>query len=118
MRYRALDVNGDYTLGQGSANFLVNSHEAVGQLILTRLKLFTGEWFLDTTEGTPYYQNILGKGTQGSYDLAIQARVLDTQGVAAIVSYTSILNTTTRSLSVELTVDTIYGLTTISGVLA
>ena len=42
MRYRPLDANGDYTVG---IPFLVNSPACVGQAVLTRLKLFLGEWF-------------------------------------------------------------------------
>lgn len=109
MRYRRLSPTGDYTFGQGAANFLVNSPECVAQSVMTRLKLWQGEWFLDDREGTPWLQQILGKGTTAMYDLAIRTRVLLTPGVTAILSYQSTYNDSNRSLSVSMTIDTLYG---------
>jgi len=112
MRYRKLSPTGDYTFGQGSADFLVNSPDAVGQAIITRLKLLQGEWFLDVTEGTPYSTQILGKTTATQRDAAIRARILGTQGVKSIISYASSL--VGRALSVTAMVNTIYGQTTVT----
>jgi hypothetical protein len=109
MRYRALDANGDYSGGRGSGNFLINSPACVAQSVLTRLKLWQGQWFLDVTEGTPWLQSILGKTTKQAYDLAIRARVLATNGVTGIASYSSTLNTVTRALTVTMTIDTQFG---------
>lgn len=117
MRYRTLDENGDYSFGQGSANFLVDSPAAVAQLVLTRLQLSTGEWFLDTTEGTPYATEILGTGTASTRDLAVQERILETQGVTGIADYASVVDPATRAFTVAATIDTIYGQTTITAAL-
>ena len=114
MRYRALDVNGDYTFGQSLANFLIDSPAAVAQAVMTRLDLATGEWFLDNTEGTPYSTQILGHGTNNLYDLAIQNRILGTPGVTGITDYSSNRDPVTRALVVGATVNTQYGQTTIS----
>ena len=89
MRYRKLDANGDYTFGRSQANFLVNSPEAVAQAIQTRLALWEGEYFLDTSKGTPYWTQILGTGTWALYDQAIKDRILGTTGVLQIASYQS-----------------------------
>lgn len=109
MRYRRLTEDRDYQFGHGGADFLVNSRECVGQKILTRLLLMSGEWFLDFTEGTPYATQILGKNTGSLYDLAIQQRVLDTDGVTAIDNYSSSLDNVNRHLAVSMDVDTIFG---------
>jgi hypothetical protein len=61
MRYRREDDDGDYTFGQGDDTWLINSPEAVAQAIKTRFELWYGQWFLDTTEGTPWIQSVLGK---------------------------------------------------------
>ncbi|MGG6461390.1 hypothetical protein [Solilutibacter silvestris] len=111
MRYRRLDASGDYSFGRQNANFYQNQPEAVAQAIQTRLQLFTGEWFLDLTEGTPWQTDVLGKYTQDVYDSAIKDRVLGTTGVSEIVAYTSTFNGQTRSLSVSMTVSTLYGST-------
>lgn len=113
MRYRALSPTGDYTFGRGSANFLINTPAAVAQAILTRLRLFTNEWFLDTSEGTPYTPKVLGKGTAGTRDTAIRNRILGTDGVTSIVSYSSELSAD-RKLTINAIVNTVYGQTPLS----
>jgi len=111
MRYRKQDDNGDFVFGKGSADFLVNTPEAVAQLVKTRLALLVGEWFLDTTDGMPWATQVLGAGTMATYNAAIRSRILDTQGVTAIAAYSSNLDPNTRTLSVTVTLDTIYGVT-------
>jgi hypothetical protein len=117
MRYRALSSSGDYVFGRGTGEFLLNSPEAVAQAVETRLRLMTGEWFLNLDEGTPYSTEILGTGTQTLYDQAIQDRILGTQGVQSIDDYTSTLNSATRQLTVECTITTIYGQASVTQVL-
>lgn len=111
MRYRLLDKNGDYVFGQGPSEFLVNSPETVAQAVKTVMQLALGEWFLDQTLGVPYLTEILGHGTIGTYDLAIQSAILGTQGVQSITLYNSSLNTATRVLTVQVNLNTIYGST-------
>ena len=113
MRYRALSAGGDYVFGRGSSEFLANVPEAVGQAVRTRLGLWTGEWFLDTFEGTPYRSAVLGENTRPIYDQAIKHRILGTQGVISIQDYASVLNTATRRLQVAATINTLYGTTQI-----
>jgi hypothetical protein len=116
IRYRTLSPEGDYTFGQGASEFLIDTPEAVIQAVKTRLALWAGEWFLDLTEGTPYLTDILGVGTQATYDTAIQERILGTPGVAAISDYSSSL--VGRRLSVSAKVKTIFGDHNFSGVIA
>jgi hypothetical protein len=114
MRYRQLDANGDYVFGNGPGEFLVNTPAAVAQAVVTRLKLWQGEWFLDSQAGTPYNTQVLGYGTQNVYDAAIQTVILNTTGVNQISDYSSSFNRTTRALTINATVATIYGTTTIN----
>jgi hypothetical protein len=114
MRYRKLTADGDYSFGQQQADFYRNVPEAVGQAVLTRLELFTGQWFLDSDEGTPWRTDVLGKYTRDSYDAVIQARILDTEGVTRIDDYTSAFNENTRKLTVSATITTAYGQTTVT----
>lgn len=109
MRYRQLDSSGDYMLN----SFLQNSPECVGQAVLTRLELGTGQWFLDITEGTPWNTQVLGKYTTNLYDPAIKDRILGTPGVLELQSYSSARNPDTRQLTVAATISTIYGVTSI-----
>jgi hypothetical protein len=114
MRYRMLSADGDYVFGNGPGEFLVNTPATVAQAIVTRLKLWQGEWFLDSQAGTPYKTQVLGYGTQNVYDAAIQTIIINTLGVNQITEYSSSFNTTTRALTIEATVATIYGTTTIN----
>lgn len=107
MRYRKLSDTGDYTFGQGSRNFWINVPEAVAQAIKTRLLLLTGEWFLDTSEGTPYSTQILGKNTGPTRDLAMKSRILKTPGVREMLLYASSVED--RDFTVQTKVQTVYG---------
>lgn len=109
MRYRRLDASNDFTLGHGTADYLRDTPECVAQAVATRLRLLSGEWFLDLIEGTPYVQGVFGKHTQGSYDLVIQERILGTEGVTEITAYESLFDGDTRKLTVQATINTIYG---------
>jgi hypothetical protein len=99
------------TFGHGNSNFYRNDPAGVAQLVVSRLHLEEGQWYLDKTEGTPYMTRILGKGTAATRDPAMRARVLETQGVSAISegSYFSVLDRDTRVWSVQMSLDTLYG---------
>lgn len=109
MKYRRLDESGDMVIGHGNADYLNDTPECVAQAVVTRLRLLTGEWFLDLTEGTPYAPAVLGKHTRQSYDFVIRERILDTEGVTAIVEYESLFDGETRLLTVNTRIDTVYG---------
>lgn len=109
MRVRILDENGDATFGRGVGNFYVNTPNAVRQSIMTRLGLLQGEWYLNLPDGTPWLQQILVRGaTSNIYDLLIQTRILGTQGVSGIITYSSNYDPDDRSLAIEALVQTIY----------
>ncbi|HBU1882965.1 TPA: hypothetical protein MCS60_004167 [Klebsiella pneumoniae] len=114
MRYRREDDDGDYTFGQGDDTWLVNSPEAVAQAIKTRFLLWYGQWFLDTTAGTPWIQSVLGKQKPDTYNLAIRKRILETQGVSSITAFNTTVDGTTRRVTFTATVETIYGTTTVT----
>ena len=107
LRVRALLPDGDYNFGRGRSAWLVDSPEAVAQCAKTRLQLWTGEWFLDTAEGTPYPGKILGTGTAQTYDQAIRERILGTPGVTEFDEYASAL--ANRQLIVSARINTQFG---------
>lgn len=109
LRYRRLDANGDFMLTGTGADYHRNTPAAVAQCVATRLKLFAGEYFLDLNEGTPWKTGVLGKGTRDTYTQVIKDRILGTPGVTEIVSFSSSIDPTERSLTVEVTINTLYG---------
>lgn len=114
MRVRKLDSTGDMIFGR-SNEYYIDTPEAVAQNVMTRLKLWRGQWFLDNTEGMPWLQEVLGK--KPAADVAIRMHILDTYGVTSIDEFETIVDPDSRLLSVSATISTIYGQTTISGVL-
>lgn len=109
MLVRKLDSNGDMQLGQGSANFYSNSADGVAQMVYTRLKLWLGEWYLDTADGTDWFGKCLGKNTVDSALLEIKRRIMATEGVSEIKNLSASIEPTNRWLSVQGVITTIYG---------
>jgi len=118
MRYRRLEAGtDDYSFGQGQVNFYKDDPVGVAQAVLTRLRLWLTEWFLDIEEGMPWVEGVLGKQQQTTADNTIRAHVLETQGVSSITDYGSQFNPDNRTLAVQIEIDTIYGPITINEVL-
>lgn len=109
MRYRKLSTDGDYTFGNGQADFYRDVPEAVAQACKTRLQLWLGEWFLDLDDGTPYLQGVLGKHSQPVPDLTIVDRARGTEGLTGLTDYQSTVDPDTRTMDVSFKIDTIYG---------
>jgi|SRR5215471_6824297 len=120
MRLRKQDRLNDMQFGHSNGDMWYNQPEAVAQLVMTRLLLYQGEWFLDTQEGTPWngfpispqsvdQGQILGTHTQLSRDVALRSRVLSTQGVQSIDFYASDGDPNLRNFEVQMIITTIYG---------
>lgn len=101
MTVRKLDADGDLALG--SEEFLSGyTAEEVAQNVLTRLKFFLGEWFLDTTDGTDWFGSVLGKGSVlASRESVIRQRILLTPGCAGMTAFSLTTDIATRELTVN-----------------
>jgi hypothetical protein len=117
VRYRRLDSDNDYSVGQGRQNFLIGV-EAVAQAVYTRLKLLQEEWWEDQEDGLPLFQQILGKfgqnGNKDAVDLLVRSRILGTTGVTGINSFSSTYTASTRQYSFSCEIETEYGTTAIT----
>lgn len=114
MRYRKLDDAGDMVFGGGQAALYRDQPEAVAQAVKTRLAMRLGEWFLDTSAGTPWNTKILGKFTAATRDSTIRSRILGTTGVTAIDAYSSTFDPDRRAFAAAATISTRYGQAKIS----
>ena len=111
MLVRRLSASGDITFGQGLSNFAFDS-EAVAQNVKTRLLLILGEWFLDTTDGVPYLEQIFVKPADLQLvESILKSRIVDTKGVDSLNTFEMIFNRETRMLVIIASVNTIYGTT-------
>lgn len=103
MTTRAI-INGEMATS-GSKLFLTRQEE-VAQNIVTRLKWFYGEAFLDNKGGTPWFQSILGKARGGEREAAIKRVILATAGVEKMTAFT--LDVSDRVMTVTGSVLTIF----------
>lgn len=89
--------------------------EEIAQTVKTRLRLFIGEYFRDVTDGTPWWESILGKeGTLSSKEAIIKSRILRTDGVVRLVSFSTDFDINTRIYTVNAGILTKYGVTDLS----
>ena len=92
MRYRRLTATGDYVFGQGGLDYAADA-DAAAQAVRTKLKLLLGEWWENTGDGLPLFQQILlqratAEGIQ-TVDLLIKHPTLTRQGCTYLVTTTS-----------------------------
>jgi len=81
---------------------LITGAEEAGQNIETRLKFFLGEWFLDITDGTPWFQQVLGKGGNlPDKEAVIKRRIITSPAVAGLTKFSMDYSEDTRALKVE-----------------
>lgn len=112
MTVRLLDENGD--IATSGTQFTSGANE-VAQTVSTRLRLFLGEYFRDVTEGTPWYESILGKnGTLASKEAVLKSRIIRTEGVTQLLEFTTDFDIDTRVYMPEAVILTDYGSTTVS----
>lgn len=102
----------------GQQNQFLEGVDAVGQAIATRLRLLLGEWWENTEDGLPLFQEILGlfrpENEVEDVDLIISERINDTEGVTEILSFDSQYSQGTRTYSAKCSVQTVYGVVDIS----
>jgi len=85
--------------------------DRVRQNLDIKLKLWTNEWFLDTEFGTPYIDQILGKQiTLGGAVAALKKSILEVNDVSNIDSFKYNYDRQARSMKVDFTCSTPYGL--------
>ena len=106
MRYRKLDPDGDYAFGNGLADFWIDQPEAVAQAALTRVEMFTGDWYAAPADGMPWRTMVLGKGKRlfGDGTLPRSLRhtgITTTPGGTVVIDYTLGGAVTTGSFAME-----------------
>lgn len=107
MRVSGLSAAGDWRFGKGRAVYLRRS-DAIAQNVITRLKSFTDDWFLDIDEGMSWLELLGSKDNEKRILREVETRVLQTYGVRSI----SLLRVTNidinRAASIELTYTDIF----------
>jgi hypothetical protein len=92
---------------------MIDDAAKIAQQILITLRFWYGEWFLNTTEGTPYLEYILVKQPNMAHIRQILTeQIQSVEGVKAVTGMELTFDQRERSLLVEYTADTDYGLIT------
>lgn len=90
---------------------IVRGADRIRQNVLIKLRLWVGEYFLDTEFGTPYIDQILGKRISlGGAVAALKKSILEVNDVSAITEFSYEFNRSARALTVNFVCSTPYGL--------
>lgn len=90
---------------------VIKGADRARQNLEIKLKLWQGEWFLDTEFGTPYIDQILGKQiTLSGSVAALKKSILEVSDVSGIESFKYNYDRQARSMKVDFSCSTPYGL--------
>ena len=90
--------------------FIMLAEFGIAQQIKTTLLTFLGEWFLDTTFGVPYFEDVLVKSpNRASIEAIFRARIRAVPGVARVRGLELQVERQLRVLRVTYDVDTAAG---------
>lgn len=98
----ALDPTTNDIAIQDNGLYFVDGVDAIAQQLRVTFAGFYGEWFLDTTLFTPWFQDILIKAPSFTVVQEIfKNMILQTQGVVALVAFNLSLSSGQRTASLE-----------------
>lgn len=121
----SLDLNpvspnlGDLLVQNGDLVITPTTLYGIQQHILQRLRIYLGEWYLNTLIGVPYFQQILVKNPiQADIDAIFRTTITQTPGVTALTSYSFAPNFPARQLTVAFSALTTNGQVDYSGLIS
>ncbi|MCK4521363.1 MAG: hypothetical protein KAU20_02230 [Nanoarchaeota archaeon] len=89
---------------------LIDGIEQVAQNLRIRLWFFFGEWFLDTSQGVRFFEDVNVKEPNfPNIESLLKDMILSTQDVQSLLEFTMEYDRTQRKLTVEFTVNTTFG---------
>lgn len=103
MRVSGLNSNGDWRFGKGKSLYL-RDKEAIHQSIVTRIKSFANDWYLDINSNIDWIFLLSNKNTRNQIISEVERVVLETQGVAKITNLDVIEDRVKRSIIIQLKV--------------
>lgn len=108
MSVSRLDSDGDWTFGQGVAGYISGSDE-IKQNVVTRIKSFKNDWFLDTDAEIDWFNLLSNRNTEESTKAQLSKTVLDTIGVNTLDSLFFQIDRQERKAIIQLSYTDIYG---------
>ena len=109
MIFRALDTNGDFCFGHGKQDYL-RRIDAIREDIRTALLEFLNDAFWAPSDGIDWWNLLGGKNPAATTNILLQTRrtILSRYGVVRVDSLNYQMDRTTRALSIQYTVFTIF----------
>lgn len=107
MRVSGLDEDGDWRFGRGLAVYISRS-DAVRQNVVTRLRSFRTDFFLDVDANIDWIDLLGRKSTREEILRAVERVTLSTDGVTTINQLDIEVKTSTRKATIMLTFGTIF----------
>lgn len=107
---RKMSSTGDYVFGHGSADYYRDVPNAVGQRAGTRLRMFAGEWFLDLTDGTPWFQEILQHNDYALAAAVLLDRIVSTPFAVSVENFNPVFKSADRSFDANGLLHTQFGI--------
>ena len=109
-----LDDNNNFVVTNGHFTFKEDNEET-RLLLLHKLKLWYGEWYLARSKGIRYKEKILVKGPDANIVKSeFKRAILGTKGVVSIKSFDLQQDSQTRELFVSATIITESGIITLN----
>ena len=105
IKVRALDKNGDFSFGQGLANY-INDDNAIIQNVKTRLKSLKNDFFLDSEANIAWFDILSQLNNQDLVINEIYRVTLGTDGVVQIIDI-SLINLEKRNATISVKFATI-----------
>ena len=108
MRVSGLDSNSDWSFGRGKANYKTND-AAIGQNVVTRLKSFKNDCFVDTEANIDWISLLGRKDAKELIYSEVERVTLATEGVASIDRLQITQDVNTRKANIEMQITTLFG---------
>ena len=105
MTFRNLDVNNDWTFGQGLSNY-VDKNLEIALNLQTRLYSFLNDCFFDLQAGIDWF-NLIGYNQEDNLLSAIRGVIVDTPDVTAINNI-DIVHSSDRNIQISYDINTTY----------
>lgn len=106
MKFRGLDADGDWQLGQGIGSYAQDA-AALALDIAARIRSRKGGCFFAPTDGVDY-TNLMEKGQKANLITALSNTVMQTPGVVKINSVDANFDPRTRGLTMTYNIQTIF----------
>jgi len=89
---------------------MVSGKDELRQYLMIRLKFIFGEWFLDTTKGVKYYEEVFIKNPDiATIDREFKRTILKTDGITELIEFKSSYNRSERKYYLAFKANSNYG---------